>query len=158
MGALLKLFGGPALQTLVGLLAGPLLELYKAHMAGKISMEQLKVEMGKMLYNAFTQVEVTHAQEMTKTYGSFMETVRASKELQWMLIAVVGSQTFVLVWYQWVVPLIVFYCKCHYPSAGSTIDWTYLLIAGLCGLGPVALRAGPAGMATTAQAFKGLGK
>jgi hypothetical protein len=158
MGALLKIFGGPAMSTLVGLLSGPLLELYKAHLNGKISMEQLQVELKKMLYNAFTQVEVTHAQEMTKTYGSFMETVRESKALQWMLIAVVASQTFVLVWYQWIVPLIVFYCKCKYPSAGSTIDWTYLLIAGLCGLGPVALRGGPAGMATTAQAYKGLAK
>jgi hypothetical protein len=50
----------------------------------------------------------------------------------------------VLVWQQVGVPAITFIFQRPWPPAGATIDWAYLLVAGLCGLGHVVLNAGPA--------------
>jgi hypothetical protein len=73
---------------------------------------------------------------LAKTYGAFMQAMQSNTRTQrvWATVAVVES--FVLFWHQFCVPLIVALVRLwhpgfSYPSSGTTVDWSYVLIA-LC--------------------------
>ncbi|RZN01679.1 hypothetical protein CWO91_32995 [Bradyrhizobium genosp. SA-3] len=53
------------------------------------------------------------------------------------------SQLLVLLWHQVGIPAIVALgVITRYPSSGTTVEWAYLLVGALMGLGPM-VRAGP---------------
>jgi hypothetical protein len=132
-------------MQIVDAFLGKALEAFKSYNEKTISIEELRTKVSIAMMESFKQVEVTHAEVLAKTYASFMQALVQSRILQWVWAAVVLSQLFVLVWSQFFVPLLYAYGYLPNWKAGTTGDWAYLLIGACIGLGPMVLRAGPAG-------------
>jgi hypothetical protein len=123
---------------------GGILDLVKQHQANQITREQLLNEMGKMLLSSVVEVEKAMADAIKATFASFMGTVQATPIVARAYVAVLLSQTTVLVWVQVGVPFLTWMTGTVYPDAGTTINWAYALVAGLCGLGPLVMKTSPA--------------
>lgn len=124
--------------------------LFKAYLNKEITEAQLKEKLLAAMLQSATTIEVAHSKALADTYSSFMGAVKDSKVMQRMWAITLASQVFVLFWFQWIVPFASMIVRdyygvhgWHYPSPGATVQWAYLLIAGLCGMGPVVLRNGP---------------
>jgi len=151
LSTLFKIVGMPFVESLIDKVSGT----FQAYFNKQISIEQLRAEVLKAVLSTIGEIERAHADALTKTYASFMETLSKSKLMQRTWVFVVVSQTFVLFWYQFAVPaLVTAGIVKHYASAGGTIEWAYLLIGALMGMGPMILRAGPAKL--DLQSLKGL--
>lgn len=147
-GALIDKFLGNALKAF---------ELYNNK---QISMEELKTRLHMALVDAAKEVEVAHADAMAKMFASFMGAVEKSPFMQWVWGCVTISQLLVLLWAQVGIPFFTMLMRqtvpdWKYPSAGTTTDWAYLLLAGCVGLGVTALRSGP-GAGNLTDRLKGL--
>jgi hypothetical protein len=154
---LAALFTGPIVKAIAGSLFDTAANIFKAYQAREISREQALADLSKALVAAFAEVEKAHAEALAKTYESFQQTLRGSPELIRMFKVVIYSQTFVLFWSQWVVPMALWLGYDGAWRAGTTAEWAYLLIGGLCGAAPMLLRAGP-GAGNIADRLKGLVK
>lgn len=145
LSAILSSLGGDLVDRILGRFTG----LFEAYFKKEITQAQLHAGLVQALIGGAVEVEKAHADSITKTYASFMDAVKGSPALQRMLAIVVYSQLFVLFWHQFCIPAIVAFVRYYYvpgwnyPSSGSTVDWSYALIAGLCGLGATVLRVGP---------------
>lgn len=154
------------LSTIVGAIAGPLVDkiigrgadLFEAYLKKQISIEELRTALMKVVVESFTELEKTHAETLAKTYESFQTTLRGSPELIRMFKVVIYSQTFVLFWSQWVVPMMHWIGYEGAWRAGTTAEWAYLLIGGLCGAAPMLLRAGPGAGSLSGQLKSLIGK
>lgn len=159
MGFLAKLFmsgGGAMLSGVVNSVLTPFLGLAESYFKKEISLAELKTKMGEALLASFTSVEKSQTESLTSTMNTFTTTMGQNKLMQYVWGFVVISQTLVLVWHQVGIPAVVRICRaglavqsaawnaCSYPSSGSSVEWSYLLITGLCGAGVALLRAGPA--------------
>lgn len=144
------------LATIATALGGKLFESFFSNVRGaledyrqgKISMEELAVRMKEGLMKSFTQVEVAHADLTARTFESFHVTLRSSAQMQTAWCWLVYTELFVLFWHQFCIPLIVMLVRIwvtnwNYPSSGSTVEWSYALLAFLFGAGAMLLRAGP---------------
>lgn len=152
LSAIFSAVGGQIIDSLVGKITG----VFEAYFKKQISFEELKTQVSKAMLETFAEVEKAHADALAKTYTAFMQAMAQSRLMQVVWGAVVISQLFVLVWYQWVVPLLVTYGHVtKYASAGTTVEWAYLLLAGCLGMGPVVLRSGP-GAGSIADKIKGM--
>lgn len=130
--------------SMVDKIIGPFLELGKAYMNKQISMEELRAKMVEAMVSSAADVEKTHSQELTKTYSAFIDASTKSFLLRFMWAVALGSQIFVLFWSQWVVPMLYAYGYMNKGwHAGTTGEWSYLLVGALLGLGPMVLRSGP---------------
>lgn len=152
----LSMIAGSVVGPLVDKLIAPLTDIFKAYINKQITVEQLREQMVAALLGAFQAVEVSHSDTLGKTYASFMQAATQSRLMQWVWGSTVISQVLVLIWHQVGIPALCFFegVKACYPSSGTTVEWAYLLVAGLMGLGPVVLRAGPA--APNVSAWKAL--
>jgi hypothetical protein len=154
------------LSAIVGAIAGPLVDkiigrgadLFESYLKKQISIEELRTALTKVVVESFTELEKTHAETLTKTYESFQKTLRGSPELIRMFKVVIYSQTFVLFWSQWVVPMMHWIGYEGAWRAGTTAEWAYLLIGGLCGAAPMLLRAGPGAGSLAGQLKSLIGK
>jgi len=138
--------GGTAIKQLVGGIINRAGGAFEAYMKREITREELAAKVQEALLATFAEVEKAHTDALAKTYESFQATVRASPEIAMMFKVVIYSQTFVLVWHQWFIPFYLHFIAAdgtRYPSSGTTAEWAYLLIGGLCGAAPMLLRAGP---------------
>lgn len=116
----------------------------QAYFNKQISLEELHTRLVSHALDTARDIEVSHADTLAKTYASFMDAVKTSRIMQQTWAMVVLSQTFVLLWYQWFVPVMVTaHLVDRFASAGMTVEWAYLLLGGLMGMGPMVLRAGP---------------
>jgi len=137
---------GSIITTLASTFIGKALDAFTAYTNKQITIAELNAKVQQAMLETFAEVEKSHAEALAKTYASFMQALVQSKTLQVMWAAVVGSQLFVLLWHQFGIPFIVFMGWTEkYPSSGTTVEWAYLLLAACLGMGPVILRAGPAG-------------
>jgi hypothetical protein len=125
------------------LLIGKLADAFSAYEKKQISLAELNAKMAQALMECFNEVMKSQSDALAKTFATFGDAMKNSKLVRWVWAIIVLSQTAVLVFQQVGVPAIVYFGGGHWPSAGATIDWAYLLIVGLCGLGPVVLNAGP---------------
>lgn len=143
LGKLFSLVGGNIVESLLGKVEG----VFKAYFEKQISLEELKVRLGEALLQSFVEVEKAHADALTKTYASFMDAAKQSLLMQAVWAAVALSQLAVLLWHQVGISALCYFVgnKACWPSSGSTVEWAYLLLGGCIGLGPIMLRAGPAG-------------
>ena len=140
------------LSAIASAIAGPLVDkiighgadLFKSYLNKQISVEELRTSLIKIVIESFAEYEKSHAEALTKTYESFQQTLRASPDMVRMFKVVIYSQTFVLFWSQWIVPMAHWLGYQGAWRAGTTAEWAYLLIGGLCGAAPMLLRAGPA--------------
>lgn len=124
--------------------------LFKAYINKEITEAELREKLLSCMLQSAKSVEVAHAEALAKTYSAFMDTMGKSNLMRRAWAWTLGSQVFALFWYQWVVPFSTFIAhdyfgatRWFFPSPGSTIEWAYLLIGGLCGMGPIVLRSGP---------------
>lgn len=134
--------GGKLVDSILGKVTG----VFESYFKKQISIEELKTQVSKALLESFTEVEKSHSETLAKTYESFQQTVRTSPAIATMFKVVIYSQVFVLVWHQWFIPFYLHFFAgpgVKYPSSGTTAEWAYLLIGGLCGAAPMLLRAGP---------------
>lgn len=140
LAAIASALGGSLIDALLGNVRG----IFEAYFKKEITEKEMRFKLQEALLKTFAEVEVAHADALAKTYSAFMKAASTNLLMQIMWAVALGTQIFVLFWYQWVVPFIVFMeWASRYPSAGSTVEWAYALIAGLLGMGPVVLRNGP---------------
>lgn len=151
LSAIFSAVGGKFVDSLLGRLMQP----FEMYFKKQISMEELRAQVLQSVLTTVTEVEKAHADSLSKTYESFQQTLRSSPEMVRMFKVVIYSQTFVLFWSQWVVPMAHWLGYTGAWRAGTTAEWAYLLIGGLCGAAPMLLRAGP-GAGSLTDRLKGL--
>lgn len=143
------------LSSIVGMLAGPLVDkliapfthIFDAYMNKQITEAQLREQLQAILIGAFKDIEVAYADVLAKTYQTFWTAASEDKTniMKIMWAAATGSQIFVLFWSQWVAPFLYAYGWMDKGwHAGTTGEWSYLLLGALLGLGPMVLKSGPA--------------
>lgn len=136
--------GGKIVDSLFGNLRGALKDFQER----KISEAEFKEKLQEALLLSAREVEKDHADLTAKTFESFQQTLRSSPEVQQAWKVLVYTELFVLFWHQWVIPFAVMLVRIfvpawNYPSSGSTVEWSYALLAFLFGSGAMLLRAGP---------------
>lgn len=156
LSAILSSLGG----ALIDKFLGNALKAFELYNNKQISMEELKTRLQLALVDAAKEVEVAHADAMAKMFASFMGAVEKNPFMQWVWGCVTLSQLIVLLWAQLGVPFFTMLMRqtvpgWNYPSAGTTTDWAYLLLAGCIGLGVTTLRSGP-GAGNLTDRLKGL--
>lgn len=154
--SLLSMFGGQIVDKLFGTVAG-IIERYQQK---QLSEVEAKRAILTALVGAVKEVEVTYAQELSKTYASMMDAVKTTPMVAYVWATVTISQLLVILWAQVGIPFMTYayhewwgYSSFRYPSAGATIDWAYALLAGLVGLGTLALK-NTGGTSTLADKFR----
>lgn len=144
MGFLATLFGGGALQALVGALAGPLENIFHDYIQGKISKEQLQEQIQAAMLQAFAQVETQYLDSITKTYTAFIQAAATNPVMARAWSVVLYSQLFVLIWHQFAIPaLVTSGLVTTYAQSGTTVSWAYALVALCLGAPAIASRVGP---------------
>ena len=117
------------------------IDLFKQYQQGKITMEELRTKLGVIALQEATKVEQINAEMVAKTYGSFIDLAKTSVLIRRVYAVVVLSQAFVLFWYQWAVPFIVWQYGGRFPTASDVLlEWGYGLLVLLVGGGMVAIR------------------
>lgn len=129
--------------ALVPILTGSLADAFKAYEQKEISIAELNARVQEALIKAFAEVQKSQYAALAQTFASFMDGAKNSKLMRVVWAIVVLSQLGVLLWAQVGAPAFIRAFGGEWPSAGATIDWAYLLVVGLCGLGPVVLNRGP---------------
>jgi len=131
------------ITALAPLLIGKLSDAFVAYEKKQISMAELEAKVREALMQCFSDVMKSQFDALAKTFATFGDVMKNSRMVRVVWSIVVLSQLFVLLMAQVGVPAVVYLFGGNWPSAGATIDWAYLLVAGLCGLGPVVLNRGP---------------
>jgi hypothetical protein len=131
---------------LLNKLIGPFTEIFKLYINKQITEEQLRTQLMQVLLTSVTEIEKAHAESIAKTYATFMQTALQSPPLMMLLIVTAYSQLVVLLWHQIGIPALCYFIgtKSCWPSSGTTVDWSYALLAGILGFGVVLQRMGPA--------------
>ncbi|MGJ5036610.1 hypothetical protein ACQR13_21090 [Bradyrhizobium sp. HKCCYLRH3059] len=109
----------------------------------QVSKEEAVDKLLAAMQQAARDIEVSHADALTKVLLSFYDLMRTSKILQAGWLITLLSQVFVLSWAQWAMPFLIWTYGGVYPSNGELVQWAYLLIAFQLGGGPIILRTGP---------------
>ncbi len=140
LSTIISALGAPIVDRLFGTVG----DIVKRWQDKQISEVEAKRQIVLALVAATKDVEVAHADALTKMYATFMGAAEKSRLMQFGWAVTLFSQLFVLLWYQWFVPFLCWMdgVKSCYPSAGTTVDWAYFLVGGLVGLGVFGLRSG----------------
>lgn len=116
-------------------------DLFKDYQQGKITLEQLKTQLGVIAMQEATKVEQANTEMVAKTSPAFMDTLKTSQLVRVVYAVVTLSQAFVLFWYQWAVPFIVYKFGGSFPPASDVLlQWGYGLLVLLVGGGAVAIK------------------
>lgn len=143
--AILEILGGKVIESLTKNLFAGATDVFKSYINKEISETEAMGKLQQVLVQSFQQIEVTHAQELTKSYTAFISAAKDNKTMARAWAVTLYSQLFVLFWHQFVVPFVAWVGMAPGRwSSGSTVEWSYALIAGLLGLGVMGLRTGPA--------------
>ena len=117
------------------------MELFRQYQQGKITLAQLQMQLGVIAMQEATKVEQANAEMVAKTYAAFSEVLKMSPLVRWVYAIVTLSQTFVLFWYQWAVPFIVWKYGGSFPPASDVLlEWGYGLLVLLVGGGMAAIK------------------
>lgn len=115
--------------------------LFEQYQQGKITLAQLQAQISVIALQEFTKVAVANAEMVTKTFASFTDLAMSSRLVRWVYAVVTLSQAFVLFWYQWAVPFIVWKYGGAFPRASDVLlEWGYGLLVLLVGGGMVAIK------------------
>lgn len=139
LAAIFNALGGAFVTKLIDNATG----LFDKYLQKQITKDQLQAQLLTVLVTTAGEIEKAHADSIAKTYATFMQAATQSPPMMRAWSIVVYSQLAVLLWHQIGIPAVVF-LGYKYPSSGTTVDWAYALLAGMLGLGAVALRTGPA--------------
>lgn len=120
------------------------LDAFKAYENKQISMEELRTRLYEAVLESVKAIELAQADALAKTYQAFIGALAQNQFMQKVWGFAIISQLLVLLWHQLGIPAIVALgLIARYPSSGTTVEWAYLLVGALMGLGPMVLRAGP---------------
>lgn len=115
--------------------------LFKQYQEGKIDLAKLQMHLGVIAMQEATKVEQANAEMVAKTYAAFSEVLKFSPLVRVVYAVVTLSQVFVLFWYQWAVPFIVWKYGGSFPPASDVLlEWCYGLLVLLVGGGAVAIK------------------
>lgn len=155
LSAIASALGGQIVDSLLGKITG----VFESYFKKEITVAELREKLIEALVATFAEIEKAHADALAKCYASFMQAMAQSRLMQAVWASVTLSQLFVLFWYQFIVPgLVTLKVVAKYAPAGSTVEWAYLLVGACVGLGPMVLRAGPAGPSNIVDSIKRLSK
>lgn len=132
IGTLLKVLAAPFVDRVAGLA-----ELY---VKKQISADELKAKIQEATVETFAEVEKAWADVAARQYAGFQQTVRSSPVVARAYAAVIVTQLFVLLWYQWGASAFLLVTGQAWPSAGATVDWAYALLALCLGGGALVFR------------------
>jgi hypothetical protein len=147
---------------IVNAVVAPFTDLFKSYLNKQITESELRAKMVTALIAGFADVEKAYADSLAKTFASFMDAAKQSRLMQSVWAAVALSQLAVLLWHQVGIPALVLWMRSGnpdwvYPSSGTTVEWSYLLIALCLGGGAIALKMAPgSGSAAQIESLKKL--
>jgi hypothetical protein len=131
-------------QALMSFLTGGLVDritdVAKAYMTKQISEAEFRSRIEIATQDAAVKIEQAWAEAATKQYESFQQSVRQSPVLARAYTAVIVTQLFVLLWYQWGASAFMLITGQAWPSAGATVDWAYAILALCLGGGAFVFR------------------
>jgi len=134
------------LSSIVSWVTGGLVDkivgLGEAYFNKQISEAQFRSEVEKSAQETAAKIEASWAQAASEIAKSTSETLKASPVMQKAFSIVLFLQLFVLVWYQIGAPAYLVITGTAWPSPGASVEWAYLLIGGMVGLGPFVFRRG----------------
>lgn len=136
LGAILNLIMGPLLDKLLSTGA----DMFKAYENKQISQMQLREQLGGLVQQAFVDVSKSANDAVTKTYASFMDTLKTTKIVQYVWAYWVASQITFLVWLELGVPYFNQYYGLTW-HVGALDQWAYAGVMAALGLGPLVLKA-----------------
>lgn len=114
---------------------------FREYQQGKITLAQLQNKLAIIGKQEATKVEAVHADALKSTYATFGQTMINSRLVRWVWAIVTLMMAFIVFWYAFAVPLIIWHFGGTYPSAGSLIDYAYWMLGFCLGGGPVILKA-----------------
>jgi hypothetical protein len=152
LSAILAGLSGTIVDSLLGRVTG----VFESYFNKQITQAELKAKVQAAMLETFAEVEKANVEGISKTYESFMQAAKTSLLMQGVWAATVISQLLVLLWHQAGIPALVYMTGDKYPSSGSTVEWSYALIAACLGFGPMILRAGPGGTGNILTSLKNL--
>lgn len=127
--------------AIIKLILGQGLDLFKQYQEGKITLAQLQNQLSAIIAQEATKVEQANSEMVAKTYASYSEVLKLSPIVRVVYAIVTLSQAFVLFWYQWAVPFIVWkYGGSFPPASDMLLEWCYGLLVLLVGGGAVAIK------------------
>ena len=131
-------------KAVVDLLTGKLLDkvsgLAELYLKKEISNAEFRSRVEIEVQNTVREVEKAWAEAAAKQFESFQQTVRQSPVVARAFAAVIVTQLFVLLWYQWGASAFLLITGTPWPSAGATVDWAYAILALCLGGGALYLR------------------
>jgi hypothetical protein len=125
---------------IIGKLTDSIADVAKAYLTKEISEAEFRSRTAIAVQDAFREVEKAWAEAATKQFESFQQTVRQSPVVARAFAAVIVTQLFVLLWYQWGASAFLLITGTPWPSAGATVDWAYAILALSLGGGALYLR------------------
>lgn len=123
LAGLLKVLSAPFVDRIAG--------LAEAYFNKQISEAEFKSRVEIAVQENNAEIERAWADVAAKQYAEFQATVRQSPVIARAYAAVIVTQLFVLVWYQWGASAFTLITGTTWPSAGATVDWAYAILA-LC--------------------------
>jgi hypothetical protein len=135
-GKIIAALSGP----IVGRLTDSIADVAKAYLSKEISEAEFKSRTAIAVQDAFREVEKAWAEAATQQFESFQQTVRQSPVVARAFAAVIVTQLFVLLWYQWGASAFLLITGTPWPSAGATVDWAYAILALSLGGGAFVFR------------------
>jgi len=115
--------------------------LFEKYQQKQITLAELANQLSVIAMQEATKVEQANAEMVAKTYAAFSEVLKFSPLVRIVYAVVTLSQAFVLVWYQWAVPFIVWKYGGSFPPASDVLlEWCYGLLVLLVGGGAVAIK------------------
>jgi hypothetical protein len=123
LGVILKILSAPFVDKIT--------DLAKAYMTKQISEAEFRAKIEIAAQDAAVQIEKAWADTAQKQYAEFQASVRSSPVLQRAYAAVMVTQLFVLIWYQWGASAFTLATGTAWPPANATVDWAYAILA-LC--------------------------
>ena len=131
-------------KAVVDLLTGKLLDkvsdLAELYLKKEISNAEFRSRVEIEVQNTVRETEKAWAEAATKQFESLQQTVRQSSVVARAYAAVIVTQLFVLLWYQWGASAFLLITGTPWPSAGATVDWAYAILALCLGGGALYLR------------------
>ncbi|MCA3573373.1 MAG: hypothetical protein IOC86_05600 [Aestuariivirga sp.] len=131
-------------KAVVDLLTGKLLDkvsgLAELYLKKEISNAEFRSRVEIEVQNTVRETEKAWAEVAARQYTEFQESVRQSPVVARAYAAVIVTQLFVLLWYQWGASAFLLITGTPWPSAGATVDWAYAILALCLGGGALYLR------------------
>jgi hypothetical protein len=125
---------------IIGKLTDSIADVAKAYLTKEISEAEFRSRTAIAVQDAFREVEKAWAEAATKQFESFQKTVRQSPVVARAFAAVIVTQLFVLLWYQWGASAFLLITGTPWPSPGATVDWAYAILALCLGGGAFVFR------------------